>query len=164
MHNIGSVSEAEVILSWVRSSDEVYGRPGCAMREEAPEGWEFLGRGSFRSVWRSPSGIAYKVNHDDHDQQSRDEADNLREAWKRGVPDGCRLPEFNLLEIGEEVVVAVEVINGSTLYEYSSEGNGAGHLYDLLRKVENMFLLGDLHDENAMVDEDGLLVVVDFGG
>lgn len=166
MHNIGDAPEAEFILAWVRGCDTEYGRPTVVESEDAPEGWEFVATGSFRSVWRSPSGVAYKVCHAAYDRQSSSEIANLKEAWERGVPDGCRLPRFNAFRVGDdEIVVAVELINGETLYSYdqSHSREATRHLYDLLRKIEDTFRLCDMHDENALVDENGLLVPVDFG-
>lgn len=161
MHNIGNITEAEEILFWVRGSSHEYGMPDCVRYESAPEGWEYVGHGSYRSVWRSPSGVAYKVNHGVVDHQNRDEVENLEEAWERGVPEGCRLPKFDLFEVDEESVVAIELIRGTTLRE--CRGVRRDSLVSLLRKIERKFRLADLHTNNAIVDEDGLLVVVDFG-
>lgn len=163
MHNIGNITEAGEILSWVRRYSHEYGIPDCVRSESAPEGWAYVGHGSFRSVWRSPSGVAYKVNHTVEDCQNRDEVENLMEAWVRGVPEGCRLPRFDLFEVDEESVVAVELIRGKVLRDCRDRASW-DVLVSLLRQVERKFDLCDLHTDNAIVDEDGLLVVVDFGG
>lgn len=172
MHSIGNAHEAQTIAKWVRSFKRECGRPLCVIHAQAPEGWEFLAAGSFRSVWLSPSGIAYKVSHRDNDQyQSEEEVIHLGRAWSRGVPEGCRLPKFEkYITEDDELVVAIERIKGRTLYEHCYRG-GSGRCspsgqdyYDLLGEIKNDLRLNDLHDENAMVDEDGLLVPVDFGG
>lgn len=167
MHNIGNEEEARVIAAWVRSFDMECGVPTCAYNEEAPDGWEFLGRGSFRSVWLSPTGVAYKVSHHEHYQeQSEKELDNLGRAWAEYPPKGCRLPRFDGFTVGDDdLVVAIEKINGVTLYEYDrTNREGRDRLYKLLHEIEDEYELADMHDENAIVDEDGLLVPVDFGG
>ena len=173
MHNIGSREEAQEILDWVRSFDRKYDRPTCIWDAEAPEGWGYLGSGAFRSVWLSPSGVAYKVEHrPDYDAQSSDELSKLRASWSLEPLEGCRLPKFQGYKVDDEPIVAIEAIKGSTLSEHVygdgyDQGPGYGvrrELYSLLRKVEDYYRLWDMHDENAMVDEDGTLVPVDFGG
>lgn len=174
MHSIGNARDAGVILAWVRSHrSSRYGKPDCVDSESAPEGWDFVGTGSFRSVWRSPEGVAYKVNHSgDYDSQSGDEVMHLEFAWNRQdeVPEGCRLPKFDEFRVDEEIVVAIEHIIGVTLYEYSYRGMDGVHpnrdtLYDRLYECENTYGLGDLHDENVIIESStGMLVPVDFGG
>lgn len=164
MHNIGNFHDAQTILMWVRSHPEKYGRPECVRGGVAPEGWEYVSSGSFRSVWLSPEGVTYKVTHSGGGyvtRQQEGEIDNLKEAWSKGTPDGCRLPRFDRFDVEEEVVVAMEMIHGPLLGDY--EGDDRDDLYDRLRDCEVRFRLSDLHDENALVDEDGLLVPVDFG-
>lgn len=162
MHDIGSGEEARQILKWVRSFEKDEGVPECVWEERAPEGWEFLGKGSYRSVWRSPTGAAYKVNHNEWDDQGGAEIDSLIEAWKREPLEGCRIPRFNAYEWGDDIVVIMEVIHGSTLCEYW--GDNRRDLWDLMREAEKYYRLYDMHDENVMVDAAGQLVVVDFGG
>ena len=164
MHSIGNEHDAQTILFWVRSHPKEYGRPSCINTRSAPEGWEFVGRGSFRSVWRSPEGVAYKVGHYEDDYQSCEEIGKLKIAWEKGAPEGCRLPKFSAYYPDGDVVVAVELIEGETLYEYGESSGPYGDYYDLLSDIESRFELGDMHDENAIVDKDGLLVPVDFGG
>ncbi len=167
MHSIGNEHDAQTIAYWVRSHSTEYGRPKCVIHGEAPDGWKFLGNGSFRSVWLSPEGVAYKVEHDtSYTYQSVEEVTKLGIAWDRGPIKGCRLPKFHSYIVGDDdLVIAIEAINGVTLYEseekYSPEGLD---YYDLLSEIESAYRLGDMHDENAIVDEDGYLVPVDFGG
>lgn len=163
MHNIGNEHDALTILHWVRGHDTEYGMPLCVTHESAPYQWEFVGNGSFRSVWLSPEGVAYKVDHDSGrwNGQCQEEIDNLKMAWKKGAIDGTRLPKFSEYNFGDEVVVAIELIKGSTLSRYSGERN---NYYSLMREVERYYRLCDIHTQNVMVDEEGLLVPIDFGG
>jgi len=164
MHSIGNERDAQTILRWVRSHPAQYGLPACVLHGIAPEGWEYVGRGSFRSVWRSPEGVAYKVEHREEAYQSAEEIYNLDRAWKREVPKGCRLPRFSAYHPDEDIVVAVELISGETLHDHGEYGGPFGDYYDLLAQLEDKLGLQDLHDENAMVDENGYLVPVDLGG
>ena len=138
MHGIGNVHDAQTIYSWVAESRREYDKPLCAEHKEAPLGWEYVGSGSFRSVWRSPEGVAYKVEHNDGDScQSGDEIENLNLAWGKGAPEGCRLPKFDEFRVDGEVVVAIELIEGKTLYEY--EGPEKYDLYERLSQCEMRF-------------------------
>lgn len=166
MHSIGNFHDAQTILHWVRSHPSRYGRPTCVTEESAPEGWSYLGRGSFRSVWLSPEGVAYKVGHEGYrENQCSDEIANLRSAWAdpRSVPDGCRLPRFEGFDVDGDLVVAIEKISGMVLDEY--HGEEQSKYYKLMRTVEKVFRLWDMHSENCMVEDGtGYLVPVDFGG
>lgn len=164
MHNIGNPHDARTILEWVRSHPaEGWRIPACVMDEHAPEGWEYVGRGSYRSVWRSPEGVAYKVGHQDSRwNQCLDEITNLKAAWERGAIDGVRLPRFNSFEIDGELVVALELIEGERLCDYG--GLNYRELASLIGDIEDEYGLSDMHDQNCIVDTDGLLVPIDFGG
>jgi len=164
MHSIGNESDAHLILEWVRSYPREYGRPVCVVRGEAPEGWEYIGRGSFRSVWKSPEGVAYKVGHYQDEDQSTEEVYNLRQAWREGAPKGCRLPQFSAYYPDGDIVIAIELVEGETLDSHGGSSGPFGDYYDLLNECEDRFHLGDLHGENAIVDKDGYLVPIDFGG
>lgn len=163
MHGIGNEHDAQTIYFWVASQRREYDKPLCAYSEEAPLGWEYVASGSFRSVWRSPEGIAYKVNHHkQYSRQSSAEVENLGRVWKEGAPSGCRLPKFGEFRVDGETIVAIEYIKGVRLYDYG--GDDKEDMYELLREIEYELNLGDMHDENALVDDDGLLVPVDLGG
>jgi len=167
MHGIGDAEEAQKILDWVRASEMDGCLPRCVRNGDAPEGWEYIGRGSFRSVWFSPSGVAYKVSHrvTIRNRQSVEEVANLASAWEKEVPEGCRLPKFDKFHIDDELVVAIERIVGDTLYEFVREGNDESDYYERMRDCERRYRLIDLHDENVIIEEStGLLVPVDLGG
>lgn len=163
MHNIGNEHDAQTILHWVRSHSSQYGVPYCVEQESAPYQWEFVGHGSFRSVWLSPEGVAYKVDHSSGrwNGQCQEEIENLKAAWEKGTIDGTRLPKFTEYDLGDDIVVAIELIKGSTLSKYSGDSRD---YYSLMREVERYYRLRDIHTENVMVDEEGLLVPIDFGG
>lgn len=162
MHSIGNEQDATFILSWVRSFEYEYGRPICVVDRKAPRGWNFLGNGISRSVWRSPGGVAYKVEHRSGGQ-SEQEVRKMEELWDKGLPEGCRLPKFQAYYPDDEVVVAVEVIEGETLYHHGEREGPFGDYYELLWRLETTLGLWDMHDDNAMVDQDGYLVPVDLG-
>lgn len=165
MHNIGNEHDARTILEWVRRHpSEGWRMPTCVLDGVAPNGWEYVGRGSFRSVWRSPEGVAYKVGHrsEPNWNQCLDEIANLKKAWSHGAIEGVRLPRFNSFEVDGEVIVALELIEGKRLCDY--EGYDRRALAALARDVEEEYGLGDMHDQNCIVDGDGLLVPIDFGG
>jgi RIO-like serine/threonine protein kinase len=114
-------------------------------------------------VWRSPEGVAYKVNHRQDDSQSARELENLRNAWLKKVPKGCRLPRFADFSSVGEVVVAMEVIKGKTLYAKYGYPEYLNHHREEYHSIWTTYHLNDIHEENVMVDEDGLLVPVDLG-
>ena len=169
MHGLGNYHDAQTIYQWVRSHGSKYGRPSCCEDRSAPDGWEYVGAGCARSVWLSPEGVAYKVGHNDWaERQQRGEIDNLTTAWELGAPEGVRFPKFDSFDIdiedGQETVVVIELIVGDRLYDYAAKSHDErDRLYDRLALCETRLKLVDLHDENALVDEDGLLVPVDFG-
>lgn len=172
MHGIGNDHDAQTILFWVRSHGRNdWGTPRCVARQEAPLGWEFLGTGSYRSVWLSPEGVAYKVGHTARDDQSGPEVDKLTEVWENTdrLPAQCRVPRFERYDVDGELVIAVEHIKGQTLAAARDTQSVDRELFrffaEALHVIENRFNLWDMHTENAMVDsETGDLVVVDLGG
>ena len=140
MHSIGNESDAQTILRWVRSHSGEYGIPSCVEHNEAPEGWKYVGHGSFRSVWCSPEGVAYKVEHGTSgwSYQSETEVDNLKFAWEKGAPEGCRLPRFDEFVVDDTCVVAMELISGARLYDYGKTDGPFGDYYKLLGLIEQM--------------------------
>jgi len=163
MDTIGSRSDAEFILNWVRDAPTRYGRSVRVEDEEAPEGWEYISCGSFRSVWASPDGVAYKVQHSSYSNQSNgEEYNNIQKAHDLELPMGSRVPKAALFEFEDESIIAMEVIDGELLYHY--RGERQGELYEILHACETKLRLCDLHDENVIIEEDGTLVVVDLGG
>jgi RIO-like serine/threonine protein kinase len=160
--DVGNAHDAALIYRWLYESEREYGRSQRVWDAKAPDGWEFLGSGSFRSVWRSPEGVAYKVQHTSRTSQSNEgEYRTLQEARLCKLPERVRLPLASLFEVDNCFVIAMELIRGPRLYDY--QGADQSDLMEILYEVEVTLEMGDLHSENAMVDEDGMLVPVDFG-
>lgn len=167
MHNIGNAHDARTILEWVRDHDtEDSWRPSCVEDRKAPEGWEYVGAGSARSVWRSPEGVGYKVSHRLGYGQCAGEIRKLKEVWEKGAIPGVGLPLFSSFTLDEEIVVAIELIDGVRLIDYHTQTSNdeAEKYYILMHKVETTYSLWDMHDENCVVEKStGNLVPVDFG-
>lgn len=167
MDTIGNAADAQLILEWVRDSRVHYGKPDVVSDEQAPEGWKYVSYGSFRSVWASPEGVAYKVTHTTHSSQSNsEEYDNLVAVRDCKLPMSARLPKAELFELQygaeDEEVIAMELIHGVILLRY--RGPRESEYYEILRICEIKLELSDLHDENVVIDEiTGDLVVVDLG-
>lgn len=172
MHGIGNDHDAQTILFWVRGHNrDDYNRPSCIINGEAPQGWEYLGTGSYRSVWLSPEGVAYKVSHNTWDDQSSSELNKLAEVWQNPdrLPARCRVPRFERYEVDGESVVAVERVKGETLGDlyYSNKIDRDDYRFyaEALRVFESRFQVWDMHTDNAMIDsETSDLIVVDLGG
>jgi len=161
-NSIGNAKDAESILIWVRWTGLT--RNDCEMGRipETPEGWTYVGHGSYRSVWLSPEGVAYKVNHNPRwCRQTEEELEKLVDAWEMETPEGCRLPKFDRFEVDDETVVAIEYIKGLRLIDVPRDRD---ELYDLLEECQDHYRLRDLHDENVIIEEGtGYLVPVDLG-
>lgn len=165
MSIIGSPEEARLICEWVVGDEtERWGVPFRAYDKIPPEGWEYVGRGSYRSVWLSPSKVIYKVNHEYGNCNYR-EYEKL--CWIRSegrIPLGSRLPKAWLYEPRDgEYVVAMEYVPGVILEEYDGDDQKRISYYDLMLTLERRFELYDMHDQNVIVDEEGFLVPIDFG-
>jgi len=166
---VGNARDAEFIHEWVRSHMNDWSRPSDEAKENPPEGWEYLGSGSFRSVWRSPDGVAYKVQHRPTSGQSNEsEWVSVQQAYTKPAPAGTRLPLCSFYERGNRMdgVMAMECIAGSTLDEFY--GGDFYHIPDVARdlmwNLETTYGLGDMHEQNVMVeDETELLIPIDFG-
>ena len=99
--------------------------------------------------------------------QCSEEINRLKEAWSIEAPEGVRLPRFNSFEVDGEVVPVMEVVKGETLSRWNRrqlDRSLRSKYRELMRLVEQKFRLWDMHDENCMVDLDGFLVPIDFGG
>lgn len=164
MHNIGKLEEAEFILRHLRSRPTQWGRPDILYTLNGrPEGWKYINKGCDRSAWLSPSGVVYKVEHrSTYSSQNESEASRLKEVWKRPPIEGCRFPKFDIFTVGDEIVIAMEMIDGPRLADY--KGPDYDDLHCLMYDLEDKYGLCDVHDENVLVDEDGILVLVDLGG
>lgn len=160
---IGNYEDAKLIHDWVYDSGECYGRPMVVEDGKAPEGWDYIGQGTFRSVWRSPGGVAYKVQHQKRSMQSNDEEyANLEQARSCDLPEMVRLPEAALFDFGDVSIIAMELIDGPRLFDY--DGPDEDDYYDAIHACQAILRLDDLHDENCVVDTwGGKVVIVDLG-
>lgn len=173
MNVLGNSQDAKLIYQWVhgqRDKRDPYAYSRGSMG--APEGWEFLGYGSFRSAWRSPEGVCYKVEH--YYSGWANDSDNSKEyknwsRWSREciLPERVRLPDLTYFENGGKPVIAMECVKGVTLTAWRRRpGNEGG--YEAYRKLmfkaeDEMDGMCDMHGENVMVEEEtGDLVVVDL--
>ncbi len=165
MRIIGSQDEAEKIHDWVRHCEAIQGKPRVVRLKSAPRGWRYISRGEYRSAWLSPSGVVYKVNHrrETYWDQSAAEAANLRSAWFQKPPAGCRIVRFGTYSVKGEVIVAMEYVDGELVDALSEAQVNTDPYYARMRRMEDLFKLSDLHGDNAMVDGNGNLVVIDWG-
>lgn len=164
--NIGCVEEAEFIFAWVKglASQSLW-----EFKKNVPEGWEFLGSGSYRSTWRSPSGVAYKVQHHTGSyQNNKGEYDKILNSKEREPLEGVRLPRCSFYAIHpDEGVIAMECVRGATLYnrfEVDGYDETPREFIDLMWRVERYYRLVDMHSDNIMIEDDtDVLIPVDFG-
>lgn len=168
MESIGNATDAAFIYNWVKANKT----PGASrtserMQQNPPEGWTFLGEGSYRSTW-GKDGVAYKVEHRDGDygQDNSSEYRNLKRAWECDPIEGVRLPRGDLYTLPSgRTVMAMECIAGKTVNDnWDYYWNVPDHISYLMDKVGSHFNLSDIHSENVMIDaETEELVPVDFG-
>lgn len=93
---IGSLAEAQEIFDAVGDRWNIDYDPSAC-----PEGWTFLGSGGTRSVYLSPSGVAYKVCHtyEDDDEPSYNDVEhyNFEIIRKYGkLPNRWRVPQSHI--------------------------------------------------------------------
>lgn len=160
---IGNETDAEFIRDYVMDIEGDYYRDGSV----APEGWQRLGSGCYRSAWlHEESGVVYKVQHTYSNswQSNEGEADTLRRHFFKKMPKGCRLPRFRYFALDGRGVIAMERFSRllrDVGYYQDTEGyhNRLSDLQDALRGVS------DFHGGNLAIDEENkLLVPIDLGG
>ena len=101
---VGNARDAEFIHEWVRSHMSDWCRPSDDAQENPPEGWEYLGSGSFRSVWRSPDGVAYKVQHRPNSMQSN----NVTYTVEQGSPIKASTYQYRVVFKPETILPDVD--------------------------------------------------------
>jgi hypothetical protein len=166
MDMIGNAKDAELIHYWhhdIREDGEW---------ETAPEGWEYLGEGCYRTAYLSPDGVVYKVQQTEgYSWQSNN---GEWEQWKRLFLN-CRMPKHTRLPWmyfhaltgrGDLGVIATERFNRSlgscSRYDYKQKGDL--DYWSLLEEVRYATGLGDLFGDNLMIDEENkMLVPTDLG-
>lgn len=164
--SVGNAEEARFIHQWVRSMAGEGFAPSRRVTNNPPEGWGFLGVGSFRSTWRSPTGVAYKVQHSSESCQDNELEYRVAVRLMSAEPlEGVRFPACSFFPAdGGEGVIAMECVNGVTLCEFD-RSSSRGDLYDRMYSAESHYGLRDIHDENVMVEVDtDTLVIVDLAG
>ncbi len=174
MGMIGNAEDALFIRDWYREEASKHKWGYDYFSKAAPEGWRLLGEGCYRTVFASPDGVAYKVEQsprdpDDDDyegcQSNWSEHENLeRLRLECEMPPGSRLPRHELYDLDDEAVIAMELVTGRELDNYShNDGPGMGY-WSLRRVLMDRMGIQDLHGANIMVDEKTEeLVPVDLG-
>lgn len=154
--NVGNAQDAQFISDWHQGER-------CRFSSSAPEGWKLLGAGCYRTVYASPSGVAYKVQGAQSGQTNVGEHKSLRRLhFFCKMPKGTRLPRHTLYRIdGSHEVMAMEML-GKTLRRYF--GNDRQRYETLAREIASATRMWDMHYDNVMIDSStGELVPVDFG-
>lgn len=161
---LGNAKDAEFIHNWYH--EVPYGQAG------APEGWKYLGSGSFRSAYLSPDGVVYKVQKDIGPWCGYQTNEGEWETWKRlylgcKMPKHSRLPKLTYFPISEKVgVIAIERLKGKYTYygQFKDEAGVPRYWSDVCDAIRTTTKLGDLHGNNLMIDEErNLLVPTDLG-
>lgn len=167
MAEIGSADYALFIKEQVRANMNDWSRPNDYIEENPPEGWEFLGRGSFRSTWRGPDGVAYKVQHRPTSMQTnQEEYQNLQKAAKIEAPEGTRLPACSFYPLDNRIdgVIAMECVDGATIEDRFGRYGPPSNIAQRVYAIEDKYRLGDMHFENVMIeDETDIVIPIDFG-
>lgn len=169
---IGNAREAEFIRDWyMEYQAKSWAEQGLI--GDAPEGWEWLGQGCYRTAFLAPSGVVYKVQG--HypkrgtyhcGQTNAAEAASFRKFMFRKLPRGCRFPRFQLFELDGRTVIAMEKFD-KLLKDFNSWDNGEGSKYWKLHQEvqEVLHEVYDAHGGNFAIDvENGQLVPIDVGG
>ncbi|WP_221568632.1 hypothetical protein [Alkalihalobacillus sp. TS-13] len=177
---VGNARDAERILRYVKDkkkeTDECVTRNfiGPVRRVKMPEGWELVGRGSFRIAYLSPDRVIYKVQHTydyEYGQNNYGEFENIVCIFQsRKTMPGVRFPKFTLYELSGQPVMAMEFVKGVfpetyICYDTCNCQRFSGKCnYETLTEIRETFDLFDLHDRNVMfVPEQGEWVIIDVG-
>jgi hypothetical protein len=171
---IGNRTEASILAEWEieRDGHQDYFLPD--------NGWSFLGEGCERIAWLSPSGVVYKVEHDDSGA-NKDEYDNIERLML--VPcKGWRLPRADLFEFSGEIsIIAMEYVVGikdtlcsSFQYDDDFSYNDTSESYEcdcgsphgvctatVWEESRIAWNIDDMHSGNILVEEDGTRVLID---
>lgn len=163
---IGTAEEAEFIHYWYHDVREDY------QWEMAPEGWEYLGEGCYRTAYLAPSGVVYKVQQTEGRSYQSNKGE--WEQWKRlrfncKMPRHTRLPWLYYHQLPSRDglgVIAIERFTRSlnNVRRYGYEEKGDLDYWSLLPEVQEATGVGDLYGNNLMIDEKRkMLVPTDLG-
>lgn len=169
--NVGTLDEAMELWEAVRGRS--FGG-NC----NPPEGWEYVGSGGTRAVYRSPTGVCYKICHEyeETDTSHNDvEHVNFRRIEREGkLPPNWRVPRSRLhvfaanmhrwdyhlkREIqrpGRVAVIACDFISGTELGWRMPEEDRE-EMYSAFDAVG----LHDTGGANAVMREDGTYFIID---
>lgn len=155
---VGNQEEAKFIHDWWWKELRNRG-------SQAPEGWEYLGAGSFRAAYLAPSGVVYKVQK--HRPSSRYQTNKGEyEAWRklyfgRKMPAHSRLPKLGYFPIDDKWgVVAIERLTKS--YNYWGcvpDTNDTMTWSEVINRISMECRIGDLGGNNLFLDDDGKTIV-----
>lgn len=146
---VGDPVEAWRIQQWKDESGD---------RNALPEGWRYLGSGVQRSVYLSPTGVAYKIGsgNDTEYECATTLQDKLRASSARTVRATSILyfPKVHLFNNG---VLAMEYIEGERPDDDSYEFSEAEDMADSLG------ISYDFHSGNVIEMADGRFAIIDYG-
>ncbi len=132
---------------------------------QAPEGWEYLGEGSFRAAYLAPSGVVYKVQKDLPSSRYQTNKGEY-EAWRKlyfdcKMPAHSRLPKLGYFPIDDRWgVVAIERFTKS--YDYWAcvpDTNDMVTWNHVINRISQECRIGDLSGNNLFLDDDGKTIV-----
>lgn len=155
---VGNQEEAKFIHDWWWSREYYHDY-------QAPEGWEYLGEGSFRAAYLAPSGVVYKVQMD---LPSARHQSNKREyeVWRNlyfncKMPAHSRLPKLGYFPISDDWgVVAIERLTKG--YEYWGCVPGTNDTLtwmQVINRISSQCNISDLVGDNLFLDDDGKTIV-----
>ncbi len=162
---IGSLEEASVLAAW---EPEYY--PDGSFDWLPPEdGWEYIGEGSERIVWRAPSGTIYKIEHDGEEGANSSEMENIDRLSLIHCP-GWRLPKATLYQFPTlPDILAMEYVEGhidTMCRSYLGKVcfcRGRCH-EEIFQDMRDAWEIMDGHTGNYLVESDGTRVLVDVTG
>lgn len=162
---IGNEKDALLIHNWWHGHRDSYRNP--------PEGWQYLGGGSFRTAYLSPDGVVYKIQKDLSGGRYQTNYGEY-ETWKRlyfgcKMPKHSRLPKLSYYAVPGQHnvgVIAIERLRRNPAYYERVNKTGESYLCwsDVASAVASACRVGDLHGDNIFLDEENnLLVPTDLG-
>lgn len=161
---VGNQDEATFIHNWYHAHARLR---DYYVNSNLPEGWQFLGAGSFRAAYLSPSGVVYKVQKDlsgSRYQTNKGEYD----AWRRlyfntKMPRYSRLPKMGYFPVDEFNgigVVAIERLTKNWSYWGCVPGtNDTVYWNDIVRDISNRCKIGDLGGNNLFLSDDEKTII-----
>jgi hypothetical protein len=171
IESVGTLDEAMELWESVRGRS--YGN-----NAEPPEGWEYIDSGGTRMVFKSPTGVCYKVCHEyeGYDKSHNDvEHNNFRRIEREGkLPKNWRVPKSRvhvfsanmrrwdyhmkreIVRPGRVAVLACDFISGEALGWRSTDEDQAA-----LQKAFSAVGLHDTGGYNAVRCEDGTHYIID---